>query len=178
MDKRLNPVILIVTFSLGVFGLSLVLFQWVNNITWQVSNLQDVQELENKSTISLNHSENPQQINNPPDIGTQVSVTFETASALITDESQEKLNQLASKIAEINPQSVAVQVIGHSSFKGSADLNQTLSRQRAFAVTSYLRARGLRHKIVSFWKGADQPLPNIQDQSNQRVEIRLVRLNQ
>jgi len=124
----------------------------------------------------------PKQIQTAPDIGNlQVrgEVKFATGSAKLTSQGQQTLNQLAQEIAEFNPQTVAVRIVGHTSKSGSAALNQTLSQQRAKIVTNYLRSRGLKHNFLAEGKGFNLPLPGIpaKDPRNQRTEIRLVRVN-
>lgn len=116
-----------------------------------------------------------------PDIGNlQVrgEVKFATGSAQLTGDSQQTLTQLAKEVAEFNVQTVAVRVIGHTSQTGSAAFNQSLSQQRAQVVVNFLRSQGLQHNIVAEGQGFNQPLSGIdpRDPSNQRTEIRLVRV--
>jgi outer membrane protein OmpA-like peptidoglycan-associated protein len=123
------------------------------------------------------------QVQNAPNIGNlQVrgEVQFATGSAQLTQTSTQTLTQLAQEIAEFNEQTVAVRVIGHTSQTGSASINQVLSQERAQVVVNYLRGQGLQHNIVAEGKGFTQPLPGINpaDPSNQRTEIRLVRVNE
>ena len=105
-------------------------------------------------------------------------VTFATGSAQLTPASLQTLNQLATEIGEFNQDTVAIRIIGHTSQTGAAQLNQTLSQQRAQAVVTYLQSRGLDRKIIAEGKGYSETLPNIPptDERNQRTEIRLVRL--
>ncbi|MGB3491492.1 MAG: phosphate ABC transporter substrate-binding/OmpA family protein [Elainellaceae cyanobacterium] len=116
-----------------------------------------------------------------PDIGNlQVrgEVKFATGSAQLTGDSQQTLTQLSKEVAEFNVQTVAVRVIGHTSQTGSAAFNQSLSQQRAQVVANYLRSQGLQHNIVAEGQGFSQPLSGVDpgDPSNQRTEIRLVRV--
>ncbi len=129
-----------------------------------------------------NSTFNASQIKTAPNIGNlQVrgDVQFDFDSAELTDEGMQTLNHLAEEISEFNVQTVAVQVIGHTSQYGSADMNQALSEERAQVVVNYLRSRGLKHNIVGEGKGFSQSLPGIppDDPRNQRTEIRLVRVN-
>lgn len=122
------------------------------------------------------------EIQTAPDIGNlQVrgEVNFATGSAQLSGESQATLNQLTREINEFSPQTVAVRIIGHTSRTGAADLNQTLSLQRAQVVVDYLKAQGLSHNFLAVGKGFSEPLENIDptDPRNQRTEIRLVRVN-
>jgi OmpA-OmpF porin, OOP family len=122
------------------------------------------------------------QIKAAPSIGNlQVrgEVKFGTGSATLTQTGQQTLNQLAQEIAEFNPDTVAVRVIGHTSRTGSASINQALSQERAQVVVNYLRDRGLKQTISAEGKGFSAPLPGIPpaDARNQRTEIRLVRVS-
>ncbi|MDX2099481.1 MAG: phosphate ABC transporter substrate-binding/OmpA family protein [Leptolyngbyaceae cyanobacterium bins.59] len=106
-------------------------------------------------------------------------VQFGTGSADLTPQGNTTLATLAQEIGEFNPQTVAVRVIGHTSRTGPADINQSLSQQRAQVVVNALRRRGLRHSIIAEGKGFSQPLLGVSpaDSRNQRTEIRLVRIN-
>lgn len=121
-------------------------------------------------------------VTNAPNIGNLRSpgdVKFNRDSAELTAEGMKSLDRLVKEIAEFNPQTVAVRVIGHTSQGGVAEFNQILSQRRAQVVADYLRSRQLRHNIVAEGKGSSQPLANISphDFRNQRTEIRLVRVN-
>lgn len=123
-----------------------------------------------------------EQVQAAPDIGNldvKGQVDFGTGSAQLTAAGQQTLNGLAAEIQEFNPETIAVRVIGHTSQTGGADLNQTLSQNRAQVVVDYLRSQGIQHNIVAEGKGFSEPLPGIapQDAQNQRTEIRLVRVN-
>ncbi len=125
---------------------------------------------------------NISQIKTAPNIGNlQVrgEVKFNVGSTQLNPQSKQTLNQLAQEIAEFNPQTVAVKVIGHTSKTGTANFNQIMSQQRAQVVASYLRSRRLKHKIVAEGKSFSKPLPGISptDYRNQRTEVRLVRVN-
>lgn len=106
-------------------------------------------------------------------------ISFETGSAAIDRQGQETLAQLATEINEFSPQTVAVQVIGHTSKTGAADFNRRLSQQRARVVVNYLQSQGgVSHNILAEGKGFDRLLVGIPaaDSRNQRTEIRLVRI--
>jgi OmpA-OmpF porin, OOP family len=124
------------------------------------------------------------QIKGAPTIGDlqlQWDIKFDAGSTHLTDAGKQALNRLAQEISEeFNPQTVAVQVIGHTSQTGSAAQNQALSQKRAEVVVEQLKSLGLSHVIVAEGKGSSQPLSNIAptDLRNQRTEIRLVHLSQ
>jgi OmpA-OmpF porin, OOP family len=121
------------------------------------------------------------QIQSAPNIGNLVlkgQVSFEAESAQLTSDGQKTLYKLRKEIAEFNPQTVAVRIIGHTSQTGEAGRNQILSQLRAQAVADYLHSLGLKHKIIAQGKGFSEPLVGVspEDSQNQRTEIRLVRL--
>ena len=110
----------------------------------------------------------------------QWDVKFDAGSTHLTDKGQQAINRLAQEISsEFNPQTVAVEVIGHTSQQGSAVANLTLSKNRAQVVVAQLKRLGLTHAIIAEGKGFGEPLPEISptDPRNQRTEIRLVHLS-
>ena len=124
----------------------------------------------------------PQQIQAAPDIGNlnvRGEVKFAANSADLTGESQTTLDRLTSEIDEFSAQTVAIRVIGHTSRSGSAEFNQTLSRERAQVVVDFLKSKGLSHNFLAEGQGFDRPIAGLDpaDPKNQRTEIRLVRAN-
>jgi OmpA-OmpF porin, OOP family len=108
----------------------------------------------------------------------QGEIEFQFGSTTLTRKGKQTLDRLAKQIAEFNSQTVAIRVIGHTSRKGLADLNQKLSQQRAQEVVNYLKQRGLQHKMSAVGKGFSQLRGDISpyDNRNQRTEIQLLRL--
>ncbi|MBE9041867.1 OmpA family protein [Oscillatoriales cyanobacterium LEGE 11467] len=106
-------------------------------------------------------------------------VKFESGAADLTGAGQDTLENLAQEISEFNVETVAVQVIGHTSKTGVPQFNQTLSEQRAQTVVDYLQGAGLQHNFVAEGKGFYLPLSGVppEDPRQQRTEIRLVRIN-
>ncbi len=138
--------------------------------------------LAGRKLAAARRAPNPSQLKTAPNIGNLRSpgeVQFNRDSAELTAEGMQTLDRLVKEIAEFNPQTVALRVIGHTSHGGVAEFNQILSQRRAQVVADYLRSRQLRHNIVAEGKGSSQPLANISphDFRNQRTEIRLVRIN-
>ncbi|MEO1791746.1 MAG: phosphate ABC transporter substrate-binding/OmpA family protein [Cyanobacteria bacterium J06629_19] len=149
----------------------------------RADNPELAEKLEGKSnTVTAVPTISASDIQQAPDIGNlQVrgQVSFATGSAELTAEGKETLSQLAQEINEFNEQTVAVRVIGHTSRTGSADLNQSLSQQRASVVVNTLKGLGVTLNILPEGKGFSDPLANTDptDVKNQRTEIRLVRVN-
>jgi OmpA-OmpF porin, OOP family len=127
---------------------------------------------------------NANQIKSAPIIGDlklQWDVKFDAGSTHLTNAGQRAIHRIAQEIStEFNPQTVAVEVIGHTSREGSAAANQTLSQNRAQVVVDQLKRLGLSHAIIAEGKGFSEPLPEISpsDSRNQRTEIRLVHFSQ
>ncbi len=149
--------------------------------TVRSNNQELAQRLEGKSTLASNVALDANQIKTALEIGNldvKEQIKFKTDSEQLTGEGKETLNNVAKQISEFNEQTVAVQIIGHTSKFGKADFNLDLSQQRAQTVTEYLRSLGIKHQIASIGKGSSQPLPEIDplDKRNQRTEIRLVRV--
>lgn len=107
-------------------------------------------------------------------------VSFDKGSAQLTSEGIATLNQLASELQSFNEETTAIRIIGHTSRSGNADLNLELSQARATTVAQQLKSFGIRLNVLSEGKGFSEPLPNVppEDPSNQRTEIRLVRIEQ
>ncbi len=128
------------------------------------------------STPSINQTKGAPIIG---DLKLQWEIKFDADSINLTNSGNQALSRLAQEISEeFNPQTVAVQVIGHTSKIGSSAKNKALSLQRAKVVVDRLHSLGLPHFIVAEGKGFSQPLPGIPpaDSRNQRTEIRLVHL--
>ncbi|NJP10866.1 MAG: OmpA family protein [Leptolyngbyaceae cyanobacterium RU_5_1] len=145
------------------------------------ANLAD--RLAGKGTaIAATKQLNANQVKAAPAIGNlrvRGTVEFGVGLAGLTAQGQQTLAKLAQEIAEFSPQTVAVRVIGHTSRTGPANLNQTLSEQRAQVVVNYLRRQGVKNNIAAEGRGYSEPLAGIApvDSRNQRTEIRLVRIN-
>ncbi len=123
----------------------------------------------------------PQQIQAAPQVGNfkvRGEVKFATGSASLTGASQATLTTLAKEINEFNPNTIAINVVGHTSKTGSAATNQSLSQQRAKVVATYLRSQGVQPNLVAEGKGFSEQLPGIDPTSpeQQRTEIQLRRV--
>ncbi len=105
-------------------------------------------------------------------------IVFEFGSAELNQQSIHVLQHVAEKISELNPETVAIRVIGHTSKSGTLEANQTLSQQRARAVVDVFQKRGLTHKFIAEGKGFNDPLPNYapEDPKQQRTQIIIERI--
>jgi outer membrane protein OmpA-like peptidoglycan-associated protein len=83
-------------------------------------------------------------------------INFETASARLTRIGQAAADELATALREQNPQRITI--VGHTDERGSHDYNMRLSSQRAAAVASFLRQKGIAAQVVTIAKGKTEPL--------------------
>ena len=83
-------------------------------------------------------------------------INFETASARLTRIGQAAADELATALREQNPQRITI--VGHTDERGSHDYNMRLSSQRAAAVASFLRQKGIAAPVVTIAKGKAEPL--------------------
>ncbi len=107
-------------------------------------------------------------------LGTEI--TFETASATLTEESRELLDVVAS-ILQKYP-AVKLLVEGHTDDLGQADINLRLSEQRARACTTYLARQGIAEdRMQAIGYGDTRPLVTNDSaearKQNRRVEFKL-----
>ncbi|WP_159018930.1 OmpA family protein [Algibacter sp. L3A6] len=83
-------------------------------------------------------------------------VYFNTAKYNVNAASQETLNKLIAVFQEYPDTNVLV--VGHTDSVGSEELNMTLSKNRATAVTDYFLSKGLsRSRFTTNWFGEAQP---------------------
>ena len=83
-------------------------------------------------------------------------INFETASARLTRIGQAAADELATALREQNPQRITI--VGYTDERGSHDYNMRLSSQRAAAVASFLRQKGIAAPVVTIAKGKAEPL--------------------
>ena len=105
------------------------------------------------------------------------NITFGTADYTIQSGFQPTLNSIAKVIKEYNK--TMVQIIGYTDNTGSAAYNNTLSLQRANAVSNYLRLQGVSaDRIITDGAGSKNPIASNATASgreqNRRVEIVLL----
>ena len=107
------------------------------------------------------------------------NITFDTGSAVIRSDFYDVLDSVALVLAEFNK--TAIKISGHTDSTGGAQLNQTLSEQRANSVRNYLSERKVAAgRIQSYGYGPRYPIAtNDTDagrQANRRVELELLPL--
>ena len=112
-------------------------------------------------------------------------IQFNSGLSQLTEDGKKRLDEIAQKIAEYNPDIITVKVIGHTSKTGNLapQYNQNLSEERAKAVKNHLETfkdkleakLKLTHKIEYSGEGYNKSIEGTrpEDESNQRTEILL-----
>ncbi len=86
------------------------------------------------------------------------NIAFHYNSVELTRESKAVLDRLAAKV-RLNPAIASVTIYGHTDSRGSYELNQRISEQRANAVRDYLASQGLAaERLRAIGKGEMEPL--------------------
>jgi OOP family OmpA-OmpF porin len=102
---------------------------------------------------------------------------FDSDKALLKKEGKAKLDDLSSKVKDLNLEVVIA--VGHTDAQGNEEYNQKLSVKRADAVKSYLAGKGIdAARIYTEGKGKGQPVADNKSEAgrakNRRVEIEVV----
>jgi outer membrane protein OmpA-like peptidoglycan-associated protein len=105
------------------------------------------------------------------------SVTFDYASAHLTSQAEQQLDELAKALEFPAFKNTPFTVAGHTDARGPADYNQHLSERRADSVRQYLEDRHNfpESRIEAVGYGKSQLLPNLPPTApdQRRVEISL-----
>ena len=109
-----------------------------------------------------------------PEDPLQALLYFETDTVQLTSESQQRLQELLSKIADRSAPDIGV--IGHTDRTASEEYNHQLSLRRAHAIRDMIVAGGIDPKMVEVTgHGENNPLvetaDNVSESLNRRVEI-------
>ena len=104
-------------------------------------------------------------------------VLFDFDKATLKPEGKVKMDELASKVKDINLEVVIA--IGHTDSIGADEYNQRLSVRRAESVKAYMVSRGIEpNRVYTEGKGEKQPIASnaTRDgrQKNRRVEIEVI----
>ncbi len=87
-----------------------------------------------------------------------LGIKFETNSAIIKNESMEKIKTFASHVKNMADGTI-VSIYGYTDSSGNAQKNRELSSKRAFAVRKALIAEGLEKRFVrAYGKGSTNPI--------------------
>jgi len=106
-----------------------------------------------------------------------LSVQFASGSADLTPQARQTLDQLGKALSSSDLAQYRFRIEGHTDTVGPADLNKTLSQQRADAVAAYLQSKygvGL-NRLQTIGMGEDGLLvptpPNTPNEKNRRVNV-------
>lgn len=102
---------------------------------------------------------------------------FDFDKSVLKPEGKAKLDDLASKVQDINLEVIVA--VGHTDSVGSDAYNQKLSERRAQAVKAYLESKGIdKSRVYTEGKGEKQPVADNKTKEgrakNRRVEIEVV----
>ena len=116
-----------------------------------------------------------------PAVATKVTYAadafFDFDKSVLKPEGKAKLDDLASKVKDINLEVIIA--VGHTVSVGSDAYNQKLSVRRSEAVKAYLVSRGIeKNRVYTEGKGEKQPVADNKTKEgrakNRRVEIEVV----
>jgi outer membrane protein OmpA-like peptidoglycan-associated protein len=116
-------------------------------------------------------------------VGEGILLTFDSGllfgfdSAELNAETKSNLRELAGTLKEYDETNLLIE--GHTDSKGADTYNQSLSEQRAKAVSDYLKLQGVSgNRLVTKGYGEDQPVADNDSemgrQKNRRVEVAII----
>jgi len=112
------------------------------------------------------------------DVKKDISITFETGKAEISDEGKTQLTELANEAKGLK--GYLVEVKGFASTSGGAERNQALSDERSETVEAFLQQQGiaLQHIVNTGAMGTTSPVASNDTEEgrkqNQRVEVKIL----
>ena len=111
--------------------------------------------------------------------GPPQSVTFRTASSVLTDDAKRTLDGIASQVSGLTS-GYAIEIQGFTDSQGSENYNFGLSARRAESVKRYLVGKNVQlHRIEIVGLGEENPVADNKTrqgrEQNRRVEIRVLR---
>ncbi len=111
----------------------------------------------------------------PEPVARDYLVFFDFDKTNIRADAASILDRVVEAMAKIGSNSVTL--VGHTDTMGPSEYNQTLSVERAFSVSDYLKSMGISRGISTSGKGqTDQRVPTpdqVQEQENRNVQIRI-----
>lgn len=115
----------------------------------------------------------------PSNIAIIDKIQFETGKADLKPVSFPVLDEVV-KVLKSNPQIKEVDVEGHTDSTGSAEINRTLSKDRAQSCIKYLQSKGVKSGVLTAkGYGPDRPIADNATEegreANRRVEFLITR---
>jgi outer membrane protein OmpA-like peptidoglycan-associated protein len=111
----------------------------------------------------------------PEPVARDYLVFFDFDKTNIRADAASILDRVAGAMAEIGSNSVTL--VGHTDTMGPSEYNQTLSVDRAFSVSDYLKSQGITRGISTSGVGQTDlrvPTPDqVEEQENRNVQIRI-----
>ncbi len=109
--------------------------------------------------------------------GVMRGIAFEQGKAKIRKESHSTLDSAQETLAKYP--SIKLEISGHTSSEGSADVNQKLSEDRANAVKDYLVGKGIAaDRLLTRGAGSSEPIADNNTrqgrEENRRIEFKIV----
>jgi outer membrane protein OmpA-like peptidoglycan-associated protein len=111
--------------------------------------------------------------------GPPTTVTFKTGSAVLSDEAQKTLDDVANQVSNMDS-GYQVEILGSTDSTGSTTYNYQLSERRAEAVRRYLVGKKVQlYRISIVGEGDNNPIANNKTkkgrEQNRRVEVRILK---
>lgn len=108
----------------------------------------------------------------------QITITFATNSAELTDSAKATLNKNVSVLAEI-ASNAFFRIEGNTDSQGNADMNVGLSQRRAQAVVNYLASKGFdAGRLIPVGNGPNRPIASNSTSAgrakNRRTDIKVI----
>lgn len=165
------------TNALGKFSVLLPKGDTYKILYKEFTDSTDYSEIEIPNTAGKYTSELTIQIE-PAKVYTLENVFFDTGLSTLKPESYKALNELV-EVMNLKP-TMVIEIDGHTDNTGTAELNQTLSQNRADAVRNYLIKKGITATRITA-KGYGDTLP-VADNSteegkakNRRTEVKIIK---
>ena len=106
-------------------------------------------------------------------INYSLTIHFDSDKSELTAEARQKLQNLSNNLSKHKIKEIRLK--GHTDSIGSNGYNVALSQRRVQAVSRYLKAQGIKGKMVTDWAGETEPVMDNGEESgraeNRRVDI-------
>lgn len=105
------------------------------------------------------------------------NIFFDTGKSTLRPESNSELERLVKLLKDVPK--LKIEISGHTDNTGSATINNSLSKDRAEAVVSYLKTKGISaDRLTSEGYGSSKPIASNDTsagrQENRRTEFKII----